>query len=312
MKASDAKQIFDGMRAEVHKRVVGKDDVIDYVFMGLMTEGNVLLEGVPGIAKTYIVNTIANVLSCDFKRVQFTPDLLPSDIIGTAIFDRKTDAFKIKKGPIFTNFLLADEINRAPPKTQSALLEAMQERQVTIDVETYPLTYPFIVVATQNPIEMEGTYPLPEAQLDRFMFKVDVGYPSKEEEVQVIKLKKGDEVDVKPMVGIKQLRDAKTWINQGVEISDGIMEYIVSIVNETRTHEAVLYGASPRASIALLKGGRVKAVLDNRDYVIPDDVKGLAYSVLNHRIILKPDAVIEGTMKKQVIDDVLKAVAVPK
>lgn len=312
MDVNDVKETFSNLREVVHKKVVGKDDVIDYIFIGLMTEGHVLLEGVPGIAKTYITNTIAEVLSCDFKRVQFTPDLLPSDILGTMILDKKTNSFKIKKGPIFTNFLLADEINRAPPKTQSALLEAMQEKQVTIDVNTYPLSFPFIVVATQNPIEMEGTYPLPEAQLDRFLFKVDVTYPNYDEEIEIIKLKKKDEVKLKPILTVKKLGTLKNLIEKNVEINEDIIKYIVEIVRATRTHESVLYGASPRASIAFLRAGRVKAAIEGRDYVIPDDIKNLAYSVLNHRIILKPEAVVEGITKENIISDILKSVSVPK
>lgn len=297
---------------EVHKRVVGKDEVIDSVFIALLAEGHVLLEGVPGIAKTYLTNAIAETLSCDFRRIQFTADLLPSDIIGTVVLDRKTDKFRVKKGPLFTNFLLADEINRSPPKTQSALLEAMQENQVTIDITTFPLTYPFIVVATQNPIEMEGTYPLPEAQLDRFLFKVEVGYPSPEEEIEVLRKKKSEEVAVDPVLTIEKLAKAKDWISSNVEISEEVMKYCVQVVHATRSHPSVLYGASPRASISFLRAGRVKAALEGRDYVIPDDIKGLSYRVLSHRIIIKPEASLEGATKQAVVDSILSSVPVPK
>jgi len=299
-------------RKEVHKRVVGKEDVLDSVFIALLSEGHVLLEGVPGIAKTYLTNAIAETLSCDFRRIQFTADLLPSDIIGTVVLDRKTDKFKVKKGPLFTNFLLADEINRSPPKTQSALLEAMQERQVTIDITTFPLTYPFIVVATQNPIEMEGTYPLPEAQLDRFLFKVEVGYPSQDEEIEVLRKKKVEEVQIEPVLSIEELAKARDWISANVQVSEEVMKYCVQVVGATRTHDAVLYGASPRASISFLRAGRVKAALEGRNYVIPDDIKGLAYHVLNHRIIIKPESSLEGATKKDVVNSILNSIPVPK
>ena len=311
-KADEVSSLFSAMKEEVHKRVVGKDDVIEGIFIAMLAQGNVLLEGVPGIAKTFIANSMARSLSCDFKRVQFTADMLPSDIIGTLVLDRKDNEFKVKKGPLFTNFLLADEINRSPPKTQSALLEAMQEKQVTIDVSTYPLGFPFIVVATQNPIEMEGTYPLPEAQLDRFLFKLEVGYPSEDEEIGVLKTKMGKEPEIAPVASVRDIMAASEFVDREVEVSPDVMKYAVRLVQKTRMHEMVQYGASPRASISLLRAGRVKAALAGRDYLIPDDVKALAYSVLNHRLILKPDASLEEVSKKSIIDEIIGGVEVPK
>jgi len=311
-RADEVSALYLAMKAEVQKRVVGKDDVIEGIFIALLAQGNVLLEGVPGIAKTFIANSMASSLSCDFKRVQFTADMLPSDIIGTLVLDRKENDFKVKKGPLFTNFLLADEINRSPPKTQSALLEAMQEKQVTIDVNTYHLDFPFIVVATQNPIEMEGTYPLPEAQLDRFLFKLEVGYPSESEEIGVLQSKMSGDVECKPVASSRELLAASEFVSRNIEVSPDVMKYAVRLVQKTRTHEMVQYGASPRASIALLRAGRVKAALSGRDYMIPDDVKALAYSVLNHRLMLKPDAALEDVSRKAVIEEIIKGVEVPK
>ena len=292
---------------EMGKHVIGKKDVIEKLFIALIAEGHVLLEGVPGIAKTHIANTMARCLSLEFKRVQFTADLLPADILGTLVYSN--GSFTFKKGPIFTNILLADEINRAPPKTQSALLEAMQERQVSIDVETYKLEEPFIVIATQNPIEMEGTYPLPEAQLDRFIFKLLLTYPTKEEEKGIVRYKeKMDRVNrVLTKKEILRLREKA----KEVSVSDEVVDYIVNIVEATRKKEELLYGASPRASISLMRAAKVKALIEDRDYVIPDDVKGLAKDVLRHRVILKPEYIGEKS-EDEVIDEVLESVSVPK
>lgn len=291
-------QIFDQMK----KAVVGKIDVIEYILISLLSGGHVLLEGVPGVAKTYMANTFANILSLDFKRIQFTPDLLPADIVGTYIFDQNKSEFRFRKGPIFANIILADEINRAPPKTQSALLESMQEKQVTIEGTSFPLPDPFIVVATQNPIELEGTYPLPEAQLDRFMFRVFVDYPTGEEEVEILELKNNpNTIELRPVTTAQQIKQMQKVVAK-VHIKKELMGYIKDIVIRTRSDPQILLGASPRASIVLLTGAKAYAAIKGRKYVIPDDIKRLAYATLNHRIILKPETELEGIT----VDDVIK------
>jgi len=263
-----------------------------------------LLEGVPGVAKTYMANTFAKILNLEFKRIQFTPDLLPADIVGTYIYDQNKNEFRFRKGPIFANIILADEINRAPPKTQSALLESMQEKQVTVEGTTYPLPEPFIVIATQNPIELEGTYPLPEAQLDRFMFRVFVDYPTGDEEVEILELKNDEaKIELKAVTTAQQIKQMQRMVNK-VHIRREIMEYIKDIVTKTRTDPQILLGASPRASIVLLTGSKAYAAIKGRSFVIPDDVKKLAYASLNHRIILKPEAELEGIT----VDDVIKRI----
>jgi len=296
---------------EIGKAVVGNGETLEKLLIAVFSDGHVLLEGVPGIAKTRIANAIAQSLDCDFKRIQFTPDLLPSDIIGTMVFDSPTGKFVLKKGPIFANVILADEINRAPPKTQAALLEAMQERQVSIDGTTYPLPYPFIVIATQNPVEMEGTYPLPEAQLDRFLFKLLLTYPSREEEVQIVEMKAGTEPRVGKAMRPPDIARAAEAIAR-VQADRSVLGYIVDIVAATRARADVQLGASPRGSIALMKAAKAKAFLDGREYVIPDDVKGAAHAALRHRIILNPEAELAGATVDGVIDEVLARAAVPK
>ncbi|VVC72185.1 Holliday junction ATP-dependent DNA helicase RuvB [uncultured archaeon] len=297
--------------AEVAKLVVGKKDVVEDLLIAVFSEGHVLLEGVPGIAKTRMANAIALTLDCGFKRIQFTPDMLPSDIIGTMVFDSNKNDFIFKKGPIFTNIILADEINRAPPKTQSALLEAMQEHQVTVEGVTHQLPYPFIVLATQNPIEMEGTYPLPEAQVDRFIFKLLLGYPSKEEEKEIVQMKMKDDVEIEKVLAPEGIKAIGAQI-QEVEMDSSILDYIVEIVSATRTRSDVQLGASPRASISLMKGAKAKALLEGRDYVIPDDVKAVVFPVLRHRITLNPESELAGVGVDDVINDVLSGVKVPK
>ena len=284
------------------------------IVASLVARGHVLLEGVPGVAKTTLAKAISRLFDLEFKRVQMTPDLLPADIIGFYIYDQKTGEFKLRKGPIFTNILLVDEVNRASPRTQSALLEAMQERQVTIEGETFKLEDPFMVIATQNPVEMEGVFPLPEAQLDRFLAKVETGYLSTEGFKKM--LKRIDEIEVaveeiKPVMRkedvVKTSQEARS-----VKVDESIFDYIVAIVEETRRHPAVKLGGSPRAGIALLKLARAWAYLDGRNYVIPDDVKAVAKPALIHRIILKPEYEIEGFSQSRVVEDVLNKVPVPK
>ena len=288
--------------------------------MGLFTQGHILLEGVPGLAKTLTVNTLSSVLKLNFKRIQFTPDLLPSDVIGTMIYNQKKSSFEVKKGPVFSNIILADEINRSPAKVQSALLESMQEKQVTIGDDSYKLDLPFLVLATQNPIDQEGTYPLPEAQRDRFMMKLNVDYPSKEEELKIMQ-RMSDlnfKKSTKTILNKKDIAAIQNEINK-VSISESIEKYIIEIVNATRKPSSVKlnefedyisFGASPRASINLSLASKANAFLSNRDYVMPDDVKEIAHDVLNHRIILNYEAEAEGIKPELIIKNILEKVEI--
>ena len=298
---------------EMQKVVVGKEDILKHILTALLANGHVLLEGFPGVAKTYMAKTFASVLQLEFKRVQFTPDLLPADIIGTTIFDQKTQKFEFIRGQVFTNILLADEINRAPPKTQSALLESMQERQVTVEGKTYRLDRPFMVLATQNPVETEGTYPLPEAQLDRFIFKLDVGYPDQDEEVEIIRRKIGlmdpDEIHVESIVS-KETVIKMQEVVLSVYVDEDVLNYIASIVYSFRKNSYVLFGASPRSSISLLYASRALAAIEGRDYVEPDDVRRLVKPVLSHRLVLKPEAQLEGLTVEEIIEETLKELPV--
>ena len=306
--------------SEVNKVVVGQDYMIKRLLMGLFTQGHILLEGVPGLAKTLTVNTLSSVLKLNFKRIQFTPDLLPSDVIGTMIYNQKKSSFEVKKGPVFSNIILADEINRSPAKVQSALLESMQEKQVTIGDDSYKLDLPFLVLATQNPIDQEGTYPLPEAQRDRFMMKLNVDYPSKEEELKIMQ-RMSDlnfKKSTKTILSKKDITAIQNEINK-VSISESIEKYIIEIVNATRKPSSVKlnefedyisFGASPRASINLSLASKANAFLSNRDYVMPDDVKEIAHDVLNHRIILNYEAEAEGIKPELIIKNILEKVEI--
>ena len=306
--------------SEVNKVVVGQDYMIKRLLMGLFTQGHILLEGVPGLAKTLTVNTLSSVLKLNFKRIQFTPDLLPSDVIGTMIYNQKKSSFEVKKGPVFSNIILADEINRSPAKVQSALLESMQEKQVTIGDDSYKLDLPFLVLATQNPIDQEGTYPLPEAQRDRFMMKLNVDYPSKEEELKIMQ-RMSDlnfKKSTKTILNKKDITAIQNEINK-VSISESIEKYIIEIVNATRKPSSVKlnefedyisFGASPRASINLSHASKANAFLSNRDYVMPDDVKEIAHDVLNHRIILNYEAEAEGIKPELIIKNILEKVEI--
>ncbi len=296
---------------EVSKIIVGKLNIINYILIALYSGGHVLLEGVPGVAKTLMAKTIARTFNMTYSRVQATPDLLPSDIIGTFIYDPKTGEFRPRKGPIFANIVLFDEINRASPRTQSALLEAMQEKQVTIEGVTFKLPEPFMVIATQNPIEMEGTFPLPEAQLDRFLLKVVVDYPSHEESIEILRrIHFIEEFRVNIVADASDVLKIREMLPY-VRVSREVMDYIVSIVEESRKHPLVRLGGSPRAGIAIYLCSKARALIEGRDYVIPDDVKYVAYPVLRHRIILKPEAELEGITTDQVISEILKTVKVP-
>ena len=305
--------IATAISAEVQKVIIGKAHVIDNVLVNILSNGNLLFEDYPGLAKTLMTNTFADALGCDFKRVQFTPDLLPADITGTNIYDAKKGEFTFKPGPLFCNLLLADEINRAPPKTQAALLEAMQEKQVTIGTVTHKLPAPFIVMATQNPVEQEGTYPLPEAQLDRFMFKMSVGYPDRADEDEILarRISRGkDAVDV-DVITDPQRVIAMQQACEDVYVDPALRMYMVEIVSRTREDPRVLVGASPRGSQALLKTSRAAAALRGRHFVTPDDVKAISELALAHRIILKPEHQIKGLESGEVIQAILREVPVP-
>jgi len=300
--------------AEVGKAIVGKDSVLEQVMVGILAGAHILFEDYPGLAKTLIARSFAQVLGMDFKRIQFTPDLLPSDITGSHVFDRETEEFTLTVGPIFTNIVLADEINRATPKTQSALLEAMQESQVTIDGETHPLPSPFIVIATQNPIEYEGTFPLPEAQLDRFMVRLSVGYPDVEAEMEILRrrrARKTDDIVLSPIASADTLMDMRAAVEE-VFVDPDIEKYIVSIVGKTRNDNDVYVGASPRGSLALLKLSRAQAAFAGRDYVLPDDVKMFAGPALSHRLILSPNLWSKRITAADVVTKILRLVPVPK
>lgn len=314
MNLNEVSSLVNNVINEVSKIIVDKNDVIKLLLMAILANGHVLIEDFPGLAKTLMAKSLAKVLGCKFSRIQFTPDLLPADIIGTMIYNQITGSFEFRYGPIFTNILLGDEINRAPPKTQSALLEAMQERQVTVEGKTYKLSDPFIVIATQNPIEYEGTYPLPEAQLDRFIMKLNIGYPSKEGEIDMLKrriLRKADEIELKTLASPEIIVESQRAI-EDVYVSDEILNYIVNIVRATRKHSYVEVGVSPRGTLALLKISRVKAVIDGRDYVIPDDVKEIAPYVLAHRLILKSELWIKGVNPVDIVQQIINEIEVPK
>ncbi len=313
------KEILARSRAEIGKVIIGQERVIDHALITIFTGHHALIEGVPGVAKTLLVRTLARVLGGDSSRIQFTPDLMPADITGTNVFNLQTNEFTLIKGPVFTDFLLADEINRAPAKTQSALLQAMQERLVTIDRETHRLAPVFTVFATQNPIEYEGTYPLPEAQKDRFLLKIPMDYPSREEELQLADRMLGRESpeNVLAAGGVGQVIGAEDLglLREALEsvlVKEELRAYVVDVVRGTRGHEGILAGAGPRATQALLVSSRARAALEGRDFVTPDDVKEMAGPVLDHRIVLRPEFEIEGVTIPEVIAAVLKEVPVPR
>ena len=302
------------VRTAVHEAVVGRDTALDQIATGLVADGHLLLEDLPGLGKTLMVKSFARALGLTFQRIQFTADLLPHDITGGEVFDASRGEFSFRKGPLFTNLLLADEINRAPPKVQSALLEAMQEHQVTSERGTYPLERPFIVLATQNPIELEGTYPLPEAQVDRFLMRLSVGHPTVEEEQRILerrRQRKTDEATVPKVLTTETFLDIQRAA-EDVEVAPALERYVVELVGATRVDNRVDVGASPRGSLALLKLGRARALLEGRDFVLPDDVKALAVPALAHRILVKPEPWIRGLRGAQVVQTALERVPVPK
>ncbi|MEW6267063.1 MAG: MoxR family ATPase [Thermodesulfobacteriota bacterium] len=313
------KEVLTRARTEVAKVIIGQNEVVDKALLAIFTNNHALIEGVPGVAKTLLVRTLAHVLGCEFSRIQFTPDLMPADITGTHVFNFKTGEFSLVQGPVFTTFLLADEINRAPAKTQSALLQAMQERTVTIDRQTHVLSSNFTVFATQNPIEYEGTYPLPEAQKDRFMLKITMDSPEREEEMTLARRMLGQDSPEAVLAGGEVRRvitdgDLSTLrgLLTGITVRDELAGYIVDLVRATRSHQSVLVGAGPRATQALVLASRAWAALQGRDFITPDDVKALSTPVLEHRLILRAEYELEGLTIREVIQDILQGITVPR
>ena len=318
-KLAALKRTLERARTEIAKVIIGQDRVVDMVLIAIFTNHHALVEGVPGVAKTLLVRTLARVLGCEFSRIQFTPDLMPADITGTNVFNLQRNEFTLVKGPVFTTFLLADEVNRAPAKTQAALLQAMQERTVTIDRETHVLSPNFTVFATQNPIEYEGTYPLPEAQKDRFMLKISMDCPNRDEELILAQRMLGKESPeavlesgaVEAVVTAEELVQLRSAL-ECVTVRDELLGYLVDIIQTTRKHNTILVGAGPRGTQAILLAARVHAAIAGRDYVTPDDVKAMAYPVLEHRLILRPEYEIEGLTASEVIGRILEEVSVPR
>lgn len=304
------------IRASLGKIIVGQTETIDFLIAGLLAGGHLLIEGVPGVAKTLSAKLIAKSIAASFSRIQFTPDLMPSDVIGTSVFDPRTSSFEYRKGPIFGNIILIDEINRAPAKTQSALFEVMEERQITVDGHTYAMEEPFMVLATQNPIEQEGTYRLPEAQLDRFLFKIEVGYPTLEEETEILvnqhQQNLGLEIeDVKPILSIDQIKACRNII-RNLHVEPKLLAYAARITHETRNNKSLYLGASPRASLAMISGAKAMAAMNGRDFVTPDDIIKVAAPVLAHRIMLTPDKEMEGLTARDIVAQIIQVIEIPR
>jgi MoxR-like ATPase len=313
LELQDVRALSERMLTEVEKAVVGKRDSLELVLLGLLADGHVLIEDYPGLAKTLVARSFAQVAAMSFSRIQFTPDLMPSDVTGSSIYNQRASDFEFRPGPIFANLLLADEINRAPPKTQAALLEAMQERQVTIDGETHLLGRPFLVLATQNPIEYEGTYPLPEAQVDRFLLRIGIGYPDRDDEWTVLSRRgerRQDDVELDAVVDASTLLAMQRAV-EGVHVSEPVGLYMVDVVAATRDNPRIEVGASPRGSLALFKLARCRAVLKGRDYVIPDDVKAIAGPALGHRLTLKPELWVQRLRPESIVAEILETVPTP-
>ena len=314
LKVEEVSEACNRILKELNATIVGKEPVLRKILVGLLANSHMLIEDYPGLAKTVIAKSLATTVGCKFTRVQFTPDLLPADITGSYVYNQKSSEFELRRGPVFTNILLADEINRSPPKTQAALLEAMQERQTTLDGRTHHLEDPFIVLATQNPIEFEGVYQLPEAQLDRFIMRIRIGYPDKDSEMEILRRRIRrctDDFSVNTIVDAKTLLDMQRAV-EDVHADDDVLSYITDLVRGTRVHAQVEIGASPRGSLALLKLARANAALAGRDYILPDDVKAICSEALSHRVIPKAASWIHGFDASQIIDDILRKTPVPR
>jgi len=313
---ADLQQAVGELKAEIGKVIVGQEQMIELLLAGILADGHILIEGVPGVAKTLTAKLLSRVISVGFSRIQFTPDLMPSDVIGTSVFNPRESSFQFKPGPIFSNIVLIDEINRAPAKTQSALFEVMEERQITVDGQTFLLNPPFMVVATQNPIEQEGTYHLPEAQLDRFLFKINVQYPSAEQEFRIVANHhqlRGDVrietvASVLPAARVGELREKV----RGIHVEEKLIHFITTIVGATRNHKSIYLGASPRASIGILNGSKAIAAMRGRDFITPDDIIYTAPAVLRHRLVLTPEKEMEGASADDVIDEIIRSIEVPR
>lgn len=309
------KRVTD-IRQEIGKVVVGQETIIDLLLAGIFTGGHILLEGVPGIAKTLTAKLVARAVSVSFSRIQFTPDLMPTDVTGTTVFNLKTSEFAFNQGPVFANLVLIDEINRAPAKTQSSLFEVMEEKQITMDGNTYPMDFPFLVIATQNPIEQEGTYRLPEAQLDRFLFRLKLGYPTLDQEIEILKRFRSDFSsrileNVRPVISKQDLKDSQELIEK-IHIKDEILEYIARLIDSTRNNGDLSLGASPRASLAIMRASKAIAAMNGRDFVTPDDVKYVSHPVLNHRIMLTAEREMEGVEAEDIIREITERLDIPR
>ena len=313
---AEIQKVVDKVRNEVQKVIIGQDDLIELIMVSVLAGGHVLLEGVPGVAKTLASKLLAQTLNVEFSRIQFTPDMMPSDVTGTSVYNMQSAAFNFNKGPVFSNMVLIDEINRAPAKTQASLFEVMEEKQVTVDGTTYPMDFPFMVIATQNPIEQEGTYKLPEAQLDRFLFRVQLAYPTLEQEQMILKRFRNDfskrQVEqVKAVVNAQDVKKCQEIVEK-IHIKDELLDYIAALTLNTRNNGDLFLGASPRASLAIMQASKAVAAINGRDFVTPDDIQYVAYPVLNHRIILTPEREMEGMDVRDVIKDIIAKVKVPR
>lgn len=309
-------QKVNEVRNELAKYIIGQSEMVDLLMTGIFSNGHILLEGAPGVAKTLSAKVLSKSLNVDFSRIQFTPDMMPSDVLGTSVFNMKESSFSFKKGPIFSNIVLIDEINRAPAKTQAALFEVMEERQITYDGKKYPMEFPFLVIATQNPIDQEGTYNLPEAQLDRFLFKIKVGYPELHEEEQILQryknnIKTPSLDDITAVFSSDEIAKIQSAVEE-VGVEDNLVKYIAAVTHKTRNHGKIFLGGSPRASLAIIRSAKAIAAIRGRDFVTPEDIQFVAIHVLNHRIILTPEAEMEGTQVEEVIEEIIKTIEVPR
>ena len=309
-------QKVNEVRGEIGKYVIGQHELVELLLSGIFSNGHLLLEGAPGVAKTLSAKVLSKALAIDFSRIQFTPDMMPSDVLGTSIFNMKDAEFVFKKGPIFSNIVLIDEINRAPAKTQAALFEVMEERQITYDGNQYPMEFPFLVIATQNPIDQEGTYNLPEAQLDRFLYKIKVDYPELEQEEEILRryknnIKSADLSAIKPIFSVAEIQKVQDIVEK-IIIEDNLLKYIAAITNKTRNHGKIFLGGSPRASLSILKSSKAVAAIRGRDFVIPEDIQFIAKHVLNHRLILTPEAEMEGITPEEIVAEIIETLEVPR